>query len=198
MTSEKRTTIELGALLASLEQPLDLLSDSQRRQELQAYINTARPHVERAAFDVLSQAVTAFNDANPDMRARLEYSAGGLQLTFEQPAEREPPETTFSDAGLEKVTLRLPKELKEIIDRVAGSAAMSANNWYVRELSRTISRHVDGPMRDAWRGHREARRDQRDAMREQRDTEREEQRETRRRGFNRGRGSSLKGYVGGE
>ena len=197
MTSDRRTAIDFAPLLAGLDQPLELLGDSPRRQELKAYVNAARPHVERAAFDVLSQAVTAFNDASPEIRARLEYSGGSLQLAFDRPAEREPPETAFSD-DLERVTLRLPKELKEIIDRVAGSAAMSANNWYVRELSRTISRHVDESVRQAWREHREARRAQRNATHHQPDGDREDGGETRRRGFNRGRGGSLKGFVGGE
>jgi hypothetical protein len=197
MTLDRRTTIDFDALLAGLEQPLELLGDTPRRQELEAYVNAARPHVERAAFDVVSQAVTAFNDVSPEMRARLEYSGGSLHLAFDPPAEREPPETAFSD-DLERVTLRLPKELKDIIDRVAGSAAMSANNWYVRELSRTISRHVDESVRQAWREHREARRAQRNAASHQPDRDAESERETRRRGFNRGRGGSLKGFVGGQ
>jgi predicted HicB family RNase H-like nuclease len=183
-----RTSIDFQQLLAGLEQPLQLVTDPQRRQELEAYISAARPHVERAAFDVLSQVITAFNDASHDLKARLEYTAAGLQLVT-QPEGEAAPERSFSDEDLEKVTLRLPKELKELIDRAAGTAAMSANNWYVRELSRVISRHVNESMRDAWR-------EQRDAWREQRDAMREEQRDARRRGFYRGRGSSLKGSVG--
>lgn len=177
MTAEQRhSEIDFGPLLAGLEQPLALISDPQRREELQAYINAARPHVERAAFDVLSQAVAAFNDANPDQRARLEYSNGALYVAVEAAPEPEP-ETSFSDGDQEKVTLRLPKELKELIDLAAGRHGMSANNWYVRELSRTIARQVRESVREATR---------------------EERRESRRRGYYRGRGGSLRGFVGGE
>jgi predicted HicB family RNase H-like nuclease len=183
-----RTSIDFQQLLAGLELPLQLVGDPPRRQELEPYITAARPHVERAAFDVLSQVVAAFNDASHDLKARLEYTSAGLQLVTQAEAEAAP-ERTFSDEDLEKVTLRLPKELKELIDRAAGTAAMSANNWYVRELSRVISRHVNESMRDAWREQREAWREQRDAMRE-------EQRDARRRGFYRGRGGSLKGHIG--
>jgi predicted HicB family RNase H-like nuclease len=161
-----------------LEQPLQLISEPQRRDELQAYVNAARPHVERAAFDVLSQLVTAFNDASPELRARLEYSGGGLQLAIEPAPEEPEPETSFNDSDLEKVTLRLPRELKELIDRAAGRHGISANNWYVRELSRTIARHLHESMRQA---------------------SREERQDARRRGYYRGRsGSSLRGFVGGE
>jgi predicted HicB family RNase H-like nuclease len=175
MTSEShRTAIDFDPILAGLEQPLQLVVDPQARQQLQAYANAARPQVERAAFDLLSQAVNAFNDANPEQRARLEYANGRLYVCVDAAADAEP-ETSFNDSDLEKVTLRLPKELKDLIDRAAGRHGMSANNWYVRELSRTIARGVRASLRDSTR---------------------EERHEGRRRGFYRGRGGSLQGFVG--
>jgi len=177
MTSDNhRTALDFDPLLAGLEQPLQLISDPQTREQLRAYISAAKPQVERAAFDLLSQAVNAFNDANPEQRARLEYASGSLYVSVE-PAPTGEPETSFNDSDLEKVTLRLPKELKDLIDMAAGRHGISANNWYVRELSRTIARSV------------------RDSVRE---SAREERREGRRRGFYRGRGGSLRGFVGGE
>jgi predicted HicB family RNase H-like nuclease len=175
MTSEhRRTPVDLEPLLAGLEQPLQLVGDSQLRDQLRAYISAARPQVERAAFDLLSQAVNAFNDANPDQRARLEYADGRIHVCTD-PAPDAEPETSFNEGDLEKVTLRLPKELKDLIDTAAGRHGISANNWYVRELSRTIARSV----RDSFRG---------DAG--------EDRRGGRRRGFYRGRGGSLHGFVG--
>ena len=182
MTSDnRRTEIDLAPLLSGLEQPLQLIADPQSREQLQAYINAARPQVERAAFDVLSQAVNAFNDANPDQRARLEYANGTLyvRVEAEQDGEGEP---AFNDSDLEKVTLRLPKELKDLIDMSAGRHGISANNWYVRALSRTIARQVRDTIRESTR----------------RDGAREERGEGRRRGFYRGRGGSLRGFVGGD
>jgi predicted HicB family RNase H-like nuclease len=175
MTSEgRRTVIDLLPLLAGLEQPLQLIGDPQAREQFQAYVNAARPQVERAAFDILSQVVNAFNDANPEQRARLEYADGSLHVSLE-PARDTGPEPSFNDDELEKVTLRLPKELKELIDMAAGRHGISANNWYVRELSRTIARTVHDSVREGM-----------DEMR----------REGRRRGFYRGRGGSLRGFVG--
>lgn len=184
MTSNNtRTEIDLAPLLAGLEQPLQLIAEPQAREHLQAYINAARPQVERAAFDVLSQAVNAFNDANPEQPARLEYANGNLYVRVDASNDAEP-EPTFSDSDLEKVTLRLPKELKNLIDMAAGRHGISANNWYVRELSRTIARQLRDSLREGWRGDREGRRG--------------EPQEGRRRGFYRGRGGSLRGFVGGD
>ena len=183
MTSEPKTTqIDFAPLLAGLEQPLQLVSDNWLREQLQAYINAARPQVERAAFDVLSQAVNAFNDANPDQRARLEYANGALLVRVDATSEQDAP-PAFDDSDLEKVTLRLPKELKELIDMAAGRHGISANNWYVRELSRTIARQVHHAIRDAGREGRRG------------DPGREGRPEGRR-GFYRGRGGSLRGFVG--
>jgi predicted HicB family RNase H-like nuclease len=148
MTSERRTSIDFSPLRAGLEQPLQLISDPERRRELEAYIGAALPHVERAAFDVLSQAVTEFNDANPDSQARLEYGDGGLHLTLAPAREAAEPETSFEDGDFDRVTLRLPKELKKLIDHAAGRHGMSANNWYVRELSRVIRRSIRDSIRE--------------------------------------------------
>lgn len=184
MTAHNSSTeIDLTPLLAGLQQPLQLVTDDQTRERLQAYVNAARPQVERAAFDVLSQAVNAFNDSNPDQRARLEYANGTLYVRVDATPDAEP-EPTFNDSDLEKVTLRLPRELKNLIDMAAGRHGISANNWYVRELSRTIARQFRDSLRETWRA--------------QRDSHRGEPHEGRRRGFYRGRGGSLHGFVGGD
>jgi predicted DNA-binding protein len=174
MTAQRRTPLDLSALLTGLEQPLQLIDSPQRRLELQAYVAAARPQVERAAFDLLSAAVAAFNDANRETQARLDYDITGLHLTVEPLNSGPAPEASFSDGDPERVTLRLPKELKEVIDSLASRRGMSSNNWYVRELSRVIGRHVEegiDEMRDEIRSGR--------------------------RGY-RSRSSKLKGFVGGE
>jgi hypothetical protein len=172
MTSQRRTQIDLSSLLAGLEQPLGLIDNEQRRNDLQAYVGAARPHVERAAFDVLSGVVAAFNDAAQEQRARLEYSGGGLFLVVDATGSDHEPEAgqAFSEGDQERVTLRLPKELKDLIDSLASRGGMSANNWYVRELSRVIGRHMRDGLRVEIRNER--------------------------RGYRGRRSSSMKGYVG--
>jgi hypothetical protein len=175
MTAQRRTRLDLDTLLTGLEQPLQLIDNLQRRQELQAYVSAARPQVERAAFDLISAAVAAFNDATQETQAKLEYDITGLHLVVEPLKEGPTPEASFSDSDPERVTLRLPKELKDLIDSLASRHGMSSNNWYVRELSRVIGRSVGDSVRE----------EMRDEMR------------AGRRGY-RARSSRLKGFVGGE
>jgi hypothetical protein len=156
MTSESRT-IDLSPLLAGLEQPLQLITDSDSRGRLEAYVNAARPQVERAAFDVLSQLVDAFNEACADQRAYLEYSGGRLRFQVDE-AQDGSPGPSFSEGDLERVTLRLPRHLKELIDSLAMRQGVSANNWYVRVLSRMMARHFRETMRENLREASQGRR----------------------------------------
>ncbi|HEX5139506.1 MAG TPA: hypothetical protein VFX19_01055 [Dehalococcoidia bacterium] len=145
MTSH--TDIDLSPLQSALEQPLALVTEPEARDRVQAYIAAARPHVERAAFDLISQAVTAFRESSPETRVRLEYTTGRLNLEIDD-AQEAGPSASFDDSEVEKVTLRLPRELKNLIDASAGQYGISANNWYVRALSRMMMRHLRDSIRD--------------------------------------------------
>lgn len=140
MTSE-HDQIDLTPLQASLSKPLQLIPASEHREELQTYLDAALPHVERAVFDILSRVVSTLNESSRELEARLEYRAGGLHLAIE-PKMDETSDAPFVDSDVERVTLRLPRELKELIDRAAGRSGLSANNWYVRELSHIIGRQM--------------------------------------------------------
>jgi uncharacterized protein (DUF1778 family) len=59
---------------------------------------------------------------------------------------------------VEKVTIRLPAELKELIAQAANLRGVSVNTWYVRELARTISRQVSDQVREEQREARHERR----------------------------------------
>jgi predicted HicB family RNase H-like nuclease len=139
--------IDLSSLRSALEQPLSLVTDPDARERVQAYIAAATPHVERATFDVISQAVNAFREASPETRVRLEYAEGRLTLDVDDQQETGV-DTPFDDKEVEKVTLRLPRELKNLINASAGQHGISANNWYVRALSRMMVRNL----RDSIRG----------------------------------------------
>ena len=156
MTTNRLHPIDLSPLIDGLEQPLQLVSDPEARERLQAYVNAARPQVERAAFDILSGVVGTFNEAGTDQRARLEYANGALHLLVEETQESQA-EPSFNDGDLERVTLRLPKALKELIDVAAQRHGMSANTWYVRALSRAVARQA----RDAGEQGAEGRHDRR-------------------------------------
>lgn len=176
MTSiQHQHDINLSPLLAGLEQPLQLVSNPEARARLQAYIDAARPQVERAAFDLLAGVIAAINTALPEQRASLEYVEGGLRLRVEETQDTES-EPAFDESDLDRVTIRLPKELKELIDMAAERHGISANTWYVRALSRAAGRHMrELAQHGEHEGHRERR---------------------RRRGFYRGRGRSTTALDG--
>ena len=175
MTAQRRTRLDLDTLLTGLEQPLQLIDNPQRRQELQAYVSAARPQVERAAFDLLSAAVAAFNDATRETQAKLEYDMAGLHLAVEPLNEGPTPEANFSDSDPERVTLRLPKELKDLIDSLASRHGMSSNN----------GTYGSSRVSSASAARRRALDEIRDDVR------------PGRRGY-RARSNKLKGFVGGE
>jgi len=153
---DRQHAIDLDSIFAALDQPLALIDNPDRRAEVERYLQAARVHLERAAFVLLSQLVDAMN-ANGGRKARLQYEGGGLRLAFDAAAQAEAdaPEADafFSVEGdMEKVTIRLPKDLKELIDQAATYAGRSANSWYIRELARAIARHARDFQRHGWPG----------------------------------------------
>lgn len=150
--------INLNSVFEALEQPLGLIDSPERRSDMQRYVEAAKIHLERAIFDVLSEMATAVNEAGTGARVRLEYQAGKLYLVVEGTTEEEAspePERLFSVEGdVEKVTIRLPTELKDLISQAANLRGVSLNNWYVRELARTISRQVRDQVREEQRRSR--------------------------------------------
>ena len=154
----------MSAVFEALERPLGLVEDPERRAAFQRYLESARVHLERAVFDLLSGAVEAVNEAGGTMRALLEYRAGALYLVVEPAAEEvaAEPERPFAPGDeVEKVTIRIPAELKDLISQAANLRGVSANPWYVRELARAvrdISRQIRGDERRQEREERQGRR----------------------------------------
>lgn len=157
--------IDLAPVFQALERPLDLIDNPDRRIDIGRYLESARIHLERGMFDVISETVALVNEAGGGARARLEYQAGKLYMVVESTPEGEEPEAPplFDVEGdMEKVTIRLPAELKELISQAANLRGVSVNSWYIRELARTISRQAASQMREE---HRETRRQQREERR---------------------------------
>jgi predicted HicB family RNase H-like nuclease len=88
--------------------------------------------------------VARINEAATDTRVRLQYEAREFILAVEAntAAENAPDPMTRMDGDLEKVTIRLPKPLKERIDEAASDRGESLNTWYVRTLARGVMRHM--------------------------------------------------------
>ena len=138
----QRKTIDIGAVFEALEQPLGLVDNPERRAETQRYIEMTRIHLERAIFDLVSSAVEAVNDAEGNIEARLEYQDGGLTLVVDPVSLEEDEgdaEQLFSvDGDVEKVTIRLPAELKDLVGEAANLRGVSVNTWYIKELANAV------------------------------------------------------------
>jgi hypothetical protein len=174
---ERHHDIDLQPLIDALAGPLALIDSPERRADIQRFLEMGRVHLERALIDLLSRLVGLIGDAGGPP-ARVEWRAGRPVLVIStapaaaSTAEEEEPEELFTVEGdMEKVTIRIPAELKDLISQAASLRGLSVNSWYVRELARSISRGVREQVREDMRSRR---------------------REARQR---RG-GSSLRGFVG--
>jgi hypothetical protein len=166
MASELRTEPVFDAL----KQPLALVESDERRRQIEAYLETARVPLERAVHDLMSQLVQAVDEKTADhYRMRLAYRPGGLGLEIEEKVQDGDAERWSALEGdVEKITIRIPAELKDLAQQAAARAGTSANSWFVKALARAL-RNTE-------------------AQREPREWRDERQR----------RGSRMTGWIGGE
>lgn len=197
------------AIFEALQSPLALVDDPEKRQAFERYVEAARPSLERAMFDALSTVVHAIDEqVQQHYRVSLRYGPGALQLDVQPVAAPPPPEPSatewsFGDGDTEKVTIRIPSELKDLATRAAGDAGLSANSWFIRSLARSLRMAGEemerrgageagrtfapgGPM-PPWAEHRHGR--------GRRDRDERGDRDDRDRGPQ-GPGRSMKGWIG--
>jgi hypothetical protein len=144
--AQSHYAINIDEVFDSLQRPLALVEDQQRREDMQRFLDAARIHQERAVVDLISDMVAKVNEASGDTRVRLEYQAREFRLAVEtntpEPDTGDP--MTRMDGDLEKVTIRLPKILKDRIDQAVSERGTSLNSWYVRGLARSVAHHTRG------------------------------------------------------
>ena len=170
MQSRSQFTVDLDPVLDALHGPLALIDDQERREDMRRFVDAARVHQERALFDLISDVVAGINEASGEARVRLEYQSGHLHIAVDSntvPEDDAADPMTRMDGDLEKVTIRLPRPLKEHIDRAADERGVSLNSWYVRALAGAVFHHMRGSRRD---GRREAARPARRGRRRQGET----------------------------
>jgi hypothetical protein len=168
MPSEFRTE----AVFDAFKQPLALIEDDERRRAIERYLEAARTPVERAVFDVLSELVQSLDERVAEhYRVRLAYRPGGLALEVEERVQNgEQEQWSALEGDVEKITIRIPAELKELATQAAARAGTSANTWFVKALGRAL-RNIEVQSAQpppSWRRER------------------------------RGQGSRLSGWVGGD
>ena len=169
------TEFKTDEIFEALKSQLGVIDNEERRQQIKDYIEAARVNVERSVFDLLSTFADAVNDeVSTHYEVTLNYKPGVLDLDVRKRGAAEPDVEAWSmaDGEVEKITIRVPAELKEMAADAAKKASISANSWFVRQLARSV-RDSDIDVQVERRGRRD-------------------------RGHRKGRGGKLSGWVGPE
>ena len=147
-------------IFEALKRPLSVIDNPERQQQIKDYIEAARVNIERAVFDLLSEFADAVNqEVSAHYEVTLSYKPGVLDLDVKQREASEPDEEAWSmaDGEVEKITIRVPAELKEMAAEAAKKASISANSWFVRQMARSVRVSDIDPAEEP-RGRRHGRR----------------------------------------
>jgi hypothetical protein len=134
------TELRTEALFDALKQPLALIDNDERRRQIETYVEAARIPLERAVNDLMSQMAQTIDEQVQDhYRIRLSYRQGGLALEVEEKVgDGDEARWSTLEGDVEKITIRIPAELKDLATQAAQRAGTSANSWFVKALARSI------------------------------------------------------------
>ncbi len=135
------TEFSTDDIFEALKKPLSVIDNPERQQQIKDYIEAARVNLERSVFDLLSEFAEAINqEVSAHYEVSLNYKPGALDLTVRAREASEPDEEAWSmaDGEVEKITIRVPAELKEMAAEAAKKASISANSWFVRQMARSV------------------------------------------------------------
>jgi hypothetical protein len=136
------TEFTTDSIFAALKSLLTVVDNEERRKQIESYIDAARSPLERAVFDLLSRFAESVNEqVAAHYRINLSYRPGLLDVAVRAIEKGEPAEDvvwSLSEGDVEKVTLRIPAELKELATEAAAQASLSANSWFLRVLARAL------------------------------------------------------------
>lgn len=139
------TELRTEPIFDALKQPLALIESDERRRAIETYIEAARIPLERAVHDLMSQMAQAVDEkVNSHYRVRLSYKPGGLEVEIDEKIGGNGEEAQWSTAegDVEKITIRIPAELKDLAQQAASKAGTSANTWFIKALARAV-RNID-------------------------------------------------------
>jgi hypothetical protein len=135
------TELRTEPVFDALKQPLALIESDERRRAIETYVEAARTPLERAVFDLMSQMAQAIDaKVSPHYRVRLGYAPGGLTVEVDENAGAAGDEAQWSalEGDVEKITIRIPAELKDLAQQAASKAGTSANTWFIKALARAV------------------------------------------------------------
>ena len=139
------TELRTEPVFDALKQPLALIESDERRRGIETYLEAARTPLERAVHDLMSQMAAAIDEkVSAHYRVRLAYQPGGLQLEVDEKAGGTGDEAQWSasEGDVEKITIRIPAELKDLAQQAASKAGTSATTWFIKALARAV-RNID-------------------------------------------------------
>ena len=137
--------IDIAPILTAFDDALALIEDGQQRARLERVLRAAAPAVEAAAVALVRSAAAEVNEASGGaVCAEVVHTADGPELRVEALSPMEPsstaPDLEFDASEIERLTLRLPAELKEIAAIAAEQAGVSLNAWLTRVVSQEAGR----------------------------------------------------------
>ena len=135
------TEFRTDAIFEALKSPLGVIDNPEHRSQIEAYIEAARLSLERAVFDLLSQFAEAMNgEVSAHYEVALSYRPGVLDLEVraKEPGGQAEEVWSLGEGEVEKITIRIPAELKDLATEAAIRAGVSANSWFVRALARAL------------------------------------------------------------
>ena len=145
------------SIFEALKSPLAVVDSPERRTQLEDYVDAARLPLERSVFDLLSNFAEAVDtEVSSHYQVTLSYRTGVLDLQVRASEPAEQPEETWSlaEGEVEKITLRIPAELKDLASEAAAKSGLSVNSWFVRVLARALRRAEEPEERHRGRGRR--------------------------------------------
>lgn len=148
-------------IFQALKSPLGVVENPERREQLEAFVDAAKLSLEQSVFELLSQFSEAVNgEVSAHYEVSLGYKPGVLDLEVRERQPGEPSDDVFSfaEGDVEKITLRIPAELKELATETAAKAGLSVNAWFVRVLARALRGAESGEPPSADRGRSRHRR----------------------------------------
>jgi HicB family len=150
--------IQVDDVFKAFDGALALIEDERQRDTFQRLLSASRDSVQRAVHDVVRQVVDEVNEvAAGVLELELVYRPDGLELrtsraSLEEPVEDEV-ELGFDAEDIDRLTLRLPAELKDIAAAAAEQAGISLNTWLTRLVTREAVHRTRADVRQA-RGRR--------------------------------------------
>jgi hypothetical protein len=148
--------LRIDPIFDALRQPLPLVESDERRATIEAYLDAARLPLERAIFDLMSELVQNIDAKTAERyRIRLAYRPGGLALEIEEKlGDGDEARWSALEGDVEKITIRIPAELKDLATQAAARAGTSANTWFVKAMARSLRNMDAPPPPPSWREER--------------------------------------------